>query len=70
MMTKQEQRRPKTKELAVVVCHKSINDKNALATMCGRDEEPRPPSKHATTTSNRLPIRIEQVWLGFDSNVN
>jgi hypothetical protein len=30
----------KNQDEKIVVCHKSTNDKNALAMMCGRDEEP------------------------------
>jgi hypothetical protein len=51
------------------VYHKSVSDKSALAMMRARNEEPLS-SIPMTTTSNRLPIRVEQVWLGFDSNVN
>jgi hypothetical protein len=57
------------KQKSCRLCHKSVSDRNALAMMCGRNEEPCS-SKPMTTTSTRLPIRIEQVWLGFDPNVN
>jgi len=35
-----------TKDERVVICHKSANDRSALATMCGRNEKPQP---NATT---------------------
>jgi hypothetical protein len=42
----------KNQDEKIVVCHKSASDKNALAMMCGRDEEPWP----STTAHWRIDV--------------